>query len=140
VLHEFPTQSTDHDLEFFVDGLDVVIKRDLDKHKSLLEHAQADLLAFEQARSHEIQRKRVWKGHIGGGKFNDDALRRSIKDINQNINHFSRKIKTTKDRIAHHTRIVDTLAKQLKAYREQEIRYLARKALERRNRDNASDD
>ena len=96
-----------------IQGIEDVIKRDLDKHKSLLERSRTELLAFKRARSHEIKKKRAWNGHIGGGKYNDESLRVSLKQINVNIRHFSDKATMAEANIAEHTRIVDHLTAQL---------------------------
>lgn len=100
-----------------VEGLEGLIERDLTKHKAFLERSQTEKQAYAQARAHEIQRKRAWTKHIGGGKFDDDALKVSIAQINQNIAMFSDKVKLSDDAIAHHTEIVDELTASLQQYR-----------------------
>lgn len=102
--------------KIFIEGIDVVIRLDLGKHKELLAQTQGDLLAFSEAVTHESARKRHYHGLIGGGKFNDDALRSSVVDIRTNIRHLSDKAKLAQDKIDHHTLIVDTLTEQLKEY------------------------
>ena len=99
-----------------IEGIDAVIKRDLEKHQGLLERSKMEKLAFVQARSHEVQRKRAWRKHIGGGKFDDKALQQAIAQIAQNIAHLSAKAKLSDDAIDHHTLIVDTLTAQLEEY------------------------
>jgi hypothetical protein len=128
----------DRNLEVFVEGLGPIIKRDLDKHRSLLEQVHRDHLAFVQARSYEIARKKNWKSKIGGGKYDDDAMREAIKQINQNIRHFSAKIKLADEKIKHHKLIVDTLTDRLKEYQEEEYQFLIQQAVKRRKGNNAS--
>ena len=100
----------------FIEGIDVVIRRDLDKHKAILENCKNDLIAFKQARAHEIAKKKHYRKQIGGGKFNDEALRQGIVGIAVNIRHMSDKISHTEKRIEHNTHIVDTLQGQLDDY------------------------
>jgi hypothetical protein len=102
--------------EIFLEGIDVKIKLDLGKHKELLAQTQAELLSFNEARDHESGRKRHYHRLIGGEKYDDDALRRSVADIRTNIRHLSDKAKLAQDKIEHHTLIVDTLTKQLQDY------------------------
>ena len=102
--------------EVFIEGIDVVIKLDLGKHKELLAQTQVELASFCEARDHESARKRHYYRLIGGGEFNDDALRNSVKDIRINIRHLSDKAKLAEDKIEHHKLIVDTLTAQLKDY------------------------
>ena len=102
--------------KIIIEGIDVVIKRDLAKHQILLERSKLELTSYRQARSHEIKKKKHYKGLIGGGKYDDDALRKSMKDIAINIRHMSDKEKLSKDAIEHHTLIVDTLTQQLDDY------------------------
>jgi len=102
--------------EIFIEGIDVVIKLDLGKHKELLTQTQAELLAFREARDHESARKRHYYRLIGGEKYDDDALLRSVKDIRINIQHLTDKAKLAQDKIEHHTLIVDTLTEQLQDY------------------------
>jgi len=99
--------------ELFIEGMEVIIKRDLEKHKVLLIRSNQELLSYRNARSHEVKRKKYYKSLIGGEKYNDDSLRRSMNDIVINIRHFSDKVKLSEDAIKHHTLIVDTLSKQL---------------------------
>lgn len=99
--------------EVVVEGIEVVIERDLKKHQIILNRTKEERLAYLAARSHEIAKKKHYRKLIGGGKFNDDSLRMAIDQIRVNVQHFSDKIKLTDDKIEHETLIVDTLAKQL---------------------------
>ena len=102
--------------EVFIEGIDVVIKLDLGKHKELLAQTQTELLSFREARDHESARKRHYYRLIGGGKYDDDSLRKSVGDIRINIRHLSDKVKLAEDKAEHHTLIVDTLTTQLEDY------------------------
>jgi hypothetical protein len=99
--------------EIVIEGIEEVIKKDLKKFQGLLEKDKLDLIAYKNARSHEIQKKKKWKSLIGGKKYNDDALRDSMDQIAINIRHMSDKIDLTNKAIKHHTEIVDTLTEQL---------------------------
>lgn len=98
------------------EGIDQILIPDIAKHKALKEQAQTQLLAFEVALAHEIGKKKAWGKLIGGGKFNDDSLRASQEQSRINIQQLSDKKKLAKDKIAHHTEIVDTLTAQLNQY------------------------
>ena len=100
----------------FIEGIDVIIRRDLDKHKSLLERDNMNILAFEEARNSEIQRKRFYVGQKGKRNFNDEAMDTAITQMRVNIEHLSGRIKITKELRAQNTQIVDTLTKQLDEY------------------------
>ena len=100
--------------EVVIEGIEVIIERDLAKHKVLCEVAHNELAGFRTATSHEVKQKRYYKTLIGGGKFNDDSLRDSIDRINVNITHFQNKCRASEESIKHHTLIVDTLTEQLK--------------------------
>ena len=104
------------DPEIFIEGIDVVLRLDLGKHKELLARTQVDLEAFNVAVAHESGRKRHYHRLIGGGKYNDDALRRSVTDIRVNIRQLSDKAKLAREKIDHHSLIVDTLTQQLAEY------------------------
>lgn len=104
------------DPEVFLEGIDVVIKLDLGKHKELLIQSQADLDAFREAVLHESARKRHYFRLIGGEKYDDEALLRSVEDIRINIRHLSDKVKLSEEKIEHHKLIVDTLSAQLAEY------------------------
>lgn len=101
-----------------IEGIDVIIKRDLEKHSALLERSKQEKLSYAQARSSEVQRKRAWKKHVGGGKYDDAALAVADAQMVQNIAMFSAKEKLSEDAIAHHTLIVDTLYAQLEEYNQ----------------------
>jgi hypothetical protein len=102
--------------EIFIEGIDVVIKLDLGKHKELLAQTQTELMSFREAQDHESARKRHYYRLVGSGKYNDESLLRSVKDIRINIRHLSDKAKLAEDKIKHHKLIVDTLTDQLKDY------------------------
>lgn len=99
-----------------IEGLDVIIKRDLEKHQALLKRSKQEKLSYVQARGHEIRRKKEWRKHIGGGKFSDEALEEALEQISQNIAMYSDKVKLSDDAILHHTEIVDKLTDDLKDY------------------------
>jgi len=102
----------------FVEGIDKVIRLDLEKHKELLTRRKLDKLSWQSGVSHHVKMKRHYKTLIGGGKFNDEALKKSIGQINLNITHLQQKVKLSDDAIEHETLIVDTLTDQLKTYED----------------------
>lgn len=104
--------------DIFIEGIDVVIKRDLDKHKSLLERAKLSLISFREGVSHEVKRKRHYLGLINEGKYDEESMRASIEDIKINIRHLSDKSKLAQDEIDHHCLIVETLTTQLEEYND----------------------
>ena len=120
--------------EIVFEGFEEITKRDLEKHKALLARSKIELLAYREARSYEIKKKKHYISLIGGSKYNDDALRTSIDSIAVNIQHFSDKVKLTEEAIAHHTLIVDTLTKQL----EEQYKGLEALAKYRKDHPNAS--
>lgn len=119
--------------EIIIEGIEEVIKKDLKKFRGILEKDKLNLIAFRNARSHEIKKKKHYKNLIGGEKFNDDALKESMGQIAINIRHMSDKVMLTEQAIKHHTEIVDTLTGQLEnqmkglkvlaKYREQNATY-----------------
>jgi hypothetical protein len=96
-----------------IEGIEEITKRDLAKHKELVERTKGEVLAYRTAVSHEVKKKRHYRKQIGGGKFNDDALRAAMKDININIRHLSDKAEAASEKLKHHELIVETLFKQL---------------------------
>jgi len=102
--------------EVFIEGIDVVIKLDLGKHKELLSQATADVAAFQNAAAHESAKKRHYFRQIGLGKFDDESLRSSVEDIRVNIRHLTDKAILAQQKVEHHRHIVDTLTKQLEEY------------------------
>lgn len=105
-----------------VEGIEEVIKKDLGTHKIILERTNIEILSFRTAVSTEVKKKKHYLSLIGGGKFNDDALRTSIDQMNVNITHLSNKVKLSQDKIKHETLIVDTLTEQLdNQYKDLEI-------------------
>lgn len=100
----------------FVKGIDVIIKRDLDKHKSLLEKNNLDIQAFQTAIASEIGRKRFYGEQKGNRRYRDEDMDRAIEQMNKNIAHLSIRIKLAEDLRVQNTLIVDTLTEQLKQY------------------------
>ena len=102
--------------EVFLEGIDVVIKLDLGKHKEVLTRTQAELVSFREAVVNESARKRHYYRLIGKGKYDDHALKKSVEDMRINIRHLSDKAKLADEKVEHHTLIVDTLTSQLEDY------------------------
>jgi len=100
----------------FVEGIDVIIRRDLEKHKVLLDNNNLDIQAFQQARSGEIGRKRFYGEQKGKRKYRDADMDIAIEQMDKNIAHLSIRIKVTEDLKKENTIIVDTLTKQLEQY------------------------
>ena len=94
-------------------GIEEIIERDLALHKDLLERTKTELLSFREARSHEIKKKKHYNKQVGGGKYNDEALRVDMNDIAINIRHMSDRCESAQKKIKHHQLIVDTLTQQL---------------------------
>lgn len=111
--------------EIVIEGIEVVIRRDLAKHRELRDRAQQDIQAFRAARIHEIKKKKFYVAHKDDKKYNKRAMSRAIKDININIRHWSDKVGLSEESLAHHTLIVDTLTEQL-ARQELDLKKLAR--------------
>ena len=130
VQRESQIRSTE--VNVVIEGIEKVIKRDLEKHKMILERTKLESLAFKAAVSNEIKRKKYYKSLLGGGKFNDESLRNSIDMINVNIRHMSDNVKISNEKIEHNSLIVDTLTKQL------EEQYAALKFLSEYRDKNAS--
>lgn len=101
-----------------IKGIDKVIKRDLAKHKELLDQAKLSSISFREAISHQVKKKKHYLSLVGSGKFNDDSLKESIGMINVDIRAMSDKAKLASDSIDHHSLIVDTLTDQLREYYE----------------------
>ena len=94
--------------DIFVEGIDVIIRRDLDKHKAILEMNVMDIQAFQKSRSSEIEK--------GKRRYRDDAMDEAIEQMNKNIGHLSIRIKFAEELRDQNTIIVDTLTKQLEDY------------------------
>lgn len=99
-------------------GIDEVIKRDLDKHRALLERSHTERGAYKQAVAHLIKRKKYYSSLIGGEKYEDAALQKSIDGLVVDLRHMSDKVKLSDEAMSHHQLIVDTLSKQLNDYNE----------------------
>jgi hypothetical protein len=98
-----------------IEGLEVIIERDLEKHKALLKKRQEEKLAFIEARSYVIQRKKMWNKHLKGDNgYDKEALRRQMNEMAVDIRKWSDRLKLAQDGIEHETLIVDTLSEQLK--------------------------
>lgn len=96
-----------------IEGMEEIIKKDLQKHKNILDRLIDDLYAFRRALSHEIKKKKYYKSLIGQGKYDDKSLIKSMDQMRVNIQHFHDKIKITNAKIDHNKLIVETLTGQL---------------------------
>lgn len=96
-----------------IEGLEDVIKKDLEKHKLILEQTKSELDTYNQSVSHLVKRKKNYSGLKGGGKYNDKALTKSIAMIQIDITAISNKAKLAREKIEHTKVIVDTLTVNL---------------------------
>lgn len=107
-----------NDPQVFIEGFEDLYERDIEKHKSLLERSTNELFSYRNAISYQVQKKKHYKSHLDKGKYNNDALRKSMQMINIDIGQLTNKVKLSQDAIDHHKLIVDTLVKQLSQYRQ----------------------
>jgi len=105
--------------EILIEGIDVIIRRDLDKHKSLLERDNLNIQAFENSIASEIQRKKYYVKNKGQRNYSDDAMDKAIEQMRINITHLGDRLKITKQLRIQNTQIVDTLTVQLDEYYKQ---------------------
>lgn len=101
-------------MSVIIEGMEDIIERDLKKHQVILEQLKQELLVYKRNTSQEVRKKKYYNSLIGGGKYNDDALKTSIEDIKINIRQWQDNVKLTEEKITFNTNIVDTLAEQLK--------------------------
>lgn len=124
------------DPQIVVEGIEDIIKRDLDEAKAVVVSAELELASFRQARSHVIKRKKHYRTLIGGGKYDDESLRTAMDGMAIDIRHLSDKEKLHREKIAHYTGIIDTLTDQLA---NQHIGLRALERQRRKARRNAAD-
>ncbi len=95
--------------DIFIEGLDVIIRRDLEKHTALLEQNNINIQTFRVAQSSEIQKKRFYGEQKGQRKYRDSDMDKAIFQMSTNIKHISNRIKITVQLKKENTVIVDTL-------------------------------
>jgi len=96
-----------------IEGIEDVIKKDLDKHRVILERTSLEVLSYRSAVSVEVKKRKHFKSLLGGGKYNDESLEQARVQMGVNIKQLQDKIKLCHDKIEHETLIVDTLTDQL---------------------------
>lgn len=96
-----------------IEGIEDVIRKDRDKHKEILKRTKLEIIAYRDAVSVEVRKRKHYKTLIGGGKYNDKSLEESREQMSINIRHLQDKVKLSQDKITHETLIVDTLTEQL---------------------------
>lgn len=100
-----------------VEGIENKMEQDLLKHRSLIGQSRRDKVAWKEALSHEVAKKRHYKTLIGGGKYNDEALETAREQMNINIRHFQDKVEGAEKKIEWHKNIVKKLETDLKNQR-----------------------
>jgi hypothetical protein len=102
--------------DIVIQGMDIIIKRDLDKHKSLLDKNNLDIQFLQDARSNEIKRRKFYNSQKGKRKYSDDAMDTAIEQMRLNIERYSSQLKGLNEQKDFNTNIVDTLTNQLNEY------------------------
>jgi hypothetical protein len=100
-----------------IEGLEDILIKDIAKHKEIVERTENELISFRKAVSHEVKRKKHYRKLIGGGKYNDESLQKSIDMMGINITHLSNRVKETTEKRDFNKNIVDTLSKNLEDHR-----------------------
>jgi len=95
--------------EIVIEGMEDIIKMDLDKHKGLLVQTKLDLAAFREAKGHESRKRIHYKNLVKDGKYNKAAMERAIEQCVINIRHLGDKAKLAQEKIQHHDMIVAEL-------------------------------
>ena len=119
--------------DIFVEGIDVIIRRDLEKHTALLEQNNINIQHFRDAQSNEIKKKQFYGEQKGKRKYRDADMDKAISQMNINIKHISNRIKIAEELKKENTVIVDTLTEQLKDYDKGMKNYLESLKLENLN-------
>lgn len=101
-----------------IHGMLEIIEKDLKKAKQVKEFAVKDRESWKIAISHEVRKKRAYRKLIGGEKYDDNALKNSISQMNQNLNHLNRKVTTADQKIDFQDNIINTLTKNYKEHKE----------------------
>jgi len=102
--------------DIFVEGIDIIIRRDLDKHKALLEKNILDIQSIHGSRNGEIGRKNFYQEQKGKRKWKNDAMDTAIAQMNNNIARFTHQLLGLEKLKEDNTFIVDTLTQQLIDY------------------------
>jgi hypothetical protein len=80
-----------------IEGMEEIIEKDLGTHKIILERTIAEKLAYKNAISGEIKKRKYYKSLIGQGKFNDESLIQARVQMGINITQLSNKVKLSYD-------------------------------------------
>lgn len=107
------------DQHIVIEGMEVVIKRDLQRHEGILMQAKRDYMRFREAVSYEVRKKRHYKNLVKQGKYKKEAMESAIGDININIRNMSDKAKLAEDKIKFEENIVATLRSNLEKQNQQ---------------------
>lgn len=107
--------------DFFVEGIDKVIIRDLELAKANVEKAKIDLRNHNQAKAYHMEKKAHYRQIIkdckaGLNKYNLQALIDARTRINVDLQATMNHVQNATERIEHHGNIVKTLEKQLAEY------------------------
>jgi len=100
-------------LNVVIEGMEVVIERDLKRHELILSQARKDYSKFREAVSYEIRKKRHYSELIRQGKYQRKAMETAINDINVNIRNMQDKAGLSEQKIKFEENIVETLTRQL---------------------------
>lgn len=121
MLHEFQIlymEANNDDIGMVVEGLEIIIERDLNKHRGIVKQTKEEIRAFREARSHLVRRKQHFKGLMNSPKYNAESMKIARDNINIDIRHFTDKLNAAQEKLEFNQNIVDVLAKQLAEHNE----------------------
>lgn len=102
--------------DIIIEGMEEIIDRDLVKFQGVLEQKTHELLAYREARSYLVKRKREYNKLLeGDNNYNKDSLKTALDGMVIDLRQMSDKVKLTEEAIEHFKMVVDDLAEQKKA-------------------------
>lgn len=100
----------------FLEGIDVIIKRDLAKHRANVERCATEEQAYAQSLATLIARKKHYRSQVNNSRYNKESMLTAIYGLRVDIRAIDDKVKLSREAKSHYQVIVDDLVNQLSEY------------------------
>lgn len=102
--------------QLVIEGMDVIIKRELDRHKMIISTLNKQIEVLKEQIDHLKQKKVAWANMIGQRRFNAEAMQKAIKGMEDQITNNSNDLAIKRQQLAYSMKQVTMYDEQMQNY------------------------
>lgn len=102
--------------QLVIEGMDVIIKRELDRHKMIISTLNKQIEVLKEQVDHLKQKKSAWANMIGQRRFRADSMQKAIKEMEDQITSNTNELGIKRQQLAYSMKQVTMYDEQMNEY------------------------